>query len=188
MIGNIVAGTLSVGVPPVTTSYESIATVTVGSGGASSIDFTSIPSTYKHLQIRLMAKFNNGVNYSTLNLRVGNGSIDTTNSYSWHNLYGTGSGSGGAENGSTTSYMNFYSGNSSNQFGVAIIDILDYANTSKYKTARNLYGTDTNGAGIVGLASGLWQKTNAIDTISLLYYAGGSFSQYTHAALYGIKD
>ena len=38
------------------TSYESIATVTVGAGGSSSISFTSIPSTYKHLQIRAITR------------------------------------------------------------------------------------------------------------------------------------
>jgi hypothetical protein len=30
--------------------FESIATVTVGSGGSAVISFTSIPSTYAHLQ------------------------------------------------------------------------------------------------------------------------------------------
>ena len=56
MIGNIVAGTFSAGVAPVTSSYESIATVSVGSGGQSSIVFSSIPSTYKHLQLRAIAR------------------------------------------------------------------------------------------------------------------------------------
>lgn len=34
------------------TDYDSIATTTVGAGGAASITFSSIPSTYQHLQIR----------------------------------------------------------------------------------------------------------------------------------------
>ena len=52
MIGNSIAGFLGTGVAASTSSYESIATTTVGAGGSSSISFTSIPSTYTHLQVR----------------------------------------------------------------------------------------------------------------------------------------
>jgi len=55
VIGAITAGLYAGGVPPVTNSYESIATVTVGSGGASSASFSSIPSTFKH--DKLLAPF-----------------------------------------------------------------------------------------------------------------------------------
>ena len=48
----IIPGIIASSYPRVSNSYESIATVTVGAGGSSSISFTSIPSTYKHLQLR----------------------------------------------------------------------------------------------------------------------------------------
>ena len=79
-------------------------------------------------------------------------------------------------------------GNStSNVFASNVVDILDAFNTSKYKTIRNLNGDDTNGSGIIALASGLWQNTNAITSISISTNGYGDFSQYSHVALYGIK-
>ena len=65
------------------------------------------------------------------------------------------------------------------------MDILDYSNTNKNKTLRQLAGTDNNGNGVVGLSSGLWQSTAAVASIDIT--AIGSFSQYTSFALYGIK-
>ena len=56
MIGNAIAGLYAGGVPPVTTAYESIATTTLSSTQAT-ITFSSIPSTYEHLQIRWIAKY-----------------------------------------------------------------------------------------------------------------------------------
>jgi hypothetical protein len=68
--------------------YESIATVTVGSGGSSSISFTSIPSTYQHLQVRAIQRCSSGVNNLQMQLNS-----DTGNNYSTHRLGGTGAGS-----------------------------------------------------------------------------------------------
>jgi hypothetical protein len=70
--------------------------------------------------------------------------------------------------------------------GAGIIDILDYANTNKYKTARSLRGYDANGSGNMSLISGLWMNTAAISNITLTA-RGGSVDQYTTFALYGIK-
>ena len=171
-------------------AYDSIATTTVGSGGSASITFSSIPATYTHLQIRLLSKSTNtsatddGI-YFTFN-------GDTTAKYTRHFLYGTGSsaGSGGASVlqtfmslGDTTTQ-----GNGANFFGVTIADILDYANTNKYKTGRGLGGYDANGSGINWFASGSWQNTAAITSVTMTMVGGTyNFAQYSHAALYGIK-
>jgi hypothetical protein len=127
------------------TSYESIATTTVGAGGTSTITFSSIPSTYTHLQIRMFARSNRaGNNESTVNLRI-NGQ---TSSYSYHRLIGDGSSASSSGGGST--YAMFFYGISStaNIFGAGIFDILDYTNTNKYKTVRTLIGHDQSGAGL----------------------------------------
>jgi hypothetical protein len=179
-------------------SYDSIATVTVGSGGSSSITFSSIPSTYTHLQIRLYAQTNRGT-YGGDNpyFRVGVSSVDSGSNYSWHNLYGDGS-STGANYGSSASYINVLNGGclgttAGSSFGAVVIDLLDYSNTSKYKTTRALGGTDDNGASSggfgrgIGINSGLWQSTSAIGIITLYPTNGTSFNQYTSAALYGVK-
>ena len=66
-----------------------------------------------------------------------------------------------------------------------IIDILDYANTSKYKTVRIALGSDRNGSGEVGLFSGLWQSTAAVTTIAI--NCGQNYTTTSQFALYGIK-
>lgn len=180
------------------TAYESIATTTVGAGGTSTITFSSIPATYTHLQIRLFGQTNRAT-YGGDNfyIRVGASSVDTGSNYAWHMVYGEGT-TTGAGAGSSATYINVLNGGclgttAGSSFGAVVLDVLDYANTSKYKTTRALGGTDDNGASsggfgrAVGLNSGLWQSTSAIGIISLYPMNGTSFNQYTSAALYGIK-
>ena len=181
MIGAITAGLYAGGVPPVTNSYESIATVTVGSGGSSSISFSSIPSTFKHLQIRSI-----NLSSSTDNNILMTFNSDTASNYSRHYMYGDGSSVGASATTSTTALVPMTMGNSSNPM-VFICDVLDYQSTSKNKTIRSLGGTDRNGSGYVTFYSGLWFKTpEAISTITLTT-AAGNFNQYSSFALYGIK-
>jgi hypothetical protein len=185
MIGNAIAGFLGTGVAASTTAYESIQTTTVGSGGASSVTFSSIPSTYTHLQIRAIFK-GSGAASVTMFGQVGNGSIDTGTNYSLHYLRGDGS---SASASGAATQANFYAGASYNitsGFGAAIIDYLDYANTNKYKTIRALAGGDANGNGYVGLYSGNWRSTSAITDLKFTSN-DGNFPQYSQFALYGIK-
>jgi hypothetical protein len=164
------------GVPAETNSYESIATTTVGSGGTGTITFSSIPSTFKHLQIRCLIKASGAVNP----LIRFNG--DSTNSYYWHGLYGTGSAAGANNGGGLGDAMIL--AYSDNQWGSAISDILDYTNTNKNTTIRNLGGCDTNGGGQIALNSGFYIKTDVITSVSI---TGTTFAQYSSFALYGIK-
>ena len=168
--------------------YESIATVTVGSGGSSSITFSSIPSTYTHLQVR-------GIGRTTNSGTTGNPGItfngdSNVNNYTLHILYGDGSSAasfgGGAGTGTDTS-ITTGSTAGANIFGVAVIDLLDYASTNKYKTVRSLTGADLNGSGTMRLYSNLWMSTSAISSITLTPTASASYSQYSTFALYGIK-
>jgi hypothetical protein len=188
VIGAITAGLFSAGVTPATNSYESISTVTVGSGGSSSITFSSIPSTYKHLQIRGIARSDQAsTGQSALWVQFNS---DTGSNYSWHRLYGNGS-SAAAGAGTSTTWMlagiGAYASNPANEFGASVIDVLDYQNTSKYKTVRGLTGEDENGAGYVGLHSGLWMNTAAVSTITIQPGSPYNWVQYSSFALYGIK-
>jgi hypothetical protein len=172
-------GLKTFGVP---NSYQSIETVYLSSGSQSTITFSSIPSTYKHLQLRGFSKSSGP---SDINFRL-NG--DSGSNYSRHYIYGNGvgpTGSGSSAN-SAEGYVGYTA--SGTYFSGVIIDILDYKNTNKYKLVRTWEGVDTNNAGdgIVMLNSSCWQNTAAITSISLTY-GSGSFSQYTHFALYGIK-
>jgi hypothetical protein len=175
------------GAPASTNSYESIATVSVGSGGSSSISFTSIPSTYQHLQVRLIAKDSRGVgNLSNLYMTFNS---DTGANYATHQIYGDGGGAGAAASTSTTSMFFGYCASGTtiaNMFGATVTDVLDYANTSKYKTIRSLTGGDNNGSGVVALTSGVWMNTGAISTITITPLVA-NLTQYSSFALYGIK-
>lgn len=183
MIGNVIAGMFAGGAE--VGDFESIATVTVGAGGSATITFSSIPSTYQHLQLRVFGQISN-VATTSATMRMKINSSTTANRA--HQLYGNGS-SVAAYSG-TTGEVGWlpYSGNT-NIFGVAIIDILDYANTNKAKTIRTLTGFDKNGTGgEMVFASVLFTGTTAISGITLETPATGEpFTQYSHFALYGIK-
>ncbi len=184
---NNVAGMFSGGVAASTNSYESIATVTVGAGGQSTISFTSIPSTYKHLQIRFIGRSTNADTQDNLFI---NFNSDSGSNYTYHALYGDGSSAGAIAASSQTKAITgriAAANATSGIFGVGVIDLLDYANTSKYKTMRNLVGIDTNGAGNVWLFSNLWMSTSAVSNIVIAPASGTNFAQYSSFALYGIK-
>lgn len=161
--------------------FQSIATTTVGAGGASTITFSSIPSTYQHLQLRTFT--NNPSSLTTLTRF----NSDTGNNYSMHFFSGNGS---TIELSAQTSYNGIsnvtYASNVSNVFFAGVIDILDYANTNKNKTVRSFTGWDTNGGGSIHSRSSAWYSTSAITTITITADAG-SFAQYSSFALYGIK-
>ena len=176
-------------------SFESIATVTL-STDASIATFNSIPSTFKHLQIRCMSKPASGVTsygYAWMKLNGDAG-------YSNHNISGNGGSAGAAaETGNTFSQirggMPYTGAVGANIFGVSIIDIIDYASTTKNKTIRTFSGWDGNGAGagndgVVALHSSLatGTGTTAVSSISMYCYASGeNFLAGSTFALYGIK-
>ncbi len=184
---NQIAAIHGTGVAASTTSFESIATVTVGAGGQSTVSFTSIPSTFKHLQLRCLARTTGAVDNDVALLTFNS---DTGTNYSAHDLRGNGGvmAAGGYPSQTSMYLQRFAGGNqTSGRFGVVIADILDYANTSKYKTLRDIGGYDFNGTGNIYLASGLWMNTNAITSMSMTPAQGGVWAQYTQFALYGIR-
>jgi hypothetical protein len=159
-------------------SYDSISTVTVGAGGSSSITFSSIPSTYKHLQIRMRTKTTNTLD---INFRF-NG--DTGNNYTGHGIYGDGSSAASIT--PYTSYPTGYVGYSPSINGASIIDVLDYQSTNKNKTCKILHGNDNNGSGYAMFNSSMWMSTSVITSMTILV-ASGTFEQHSSFALYGIK-
>jgi len=181
MIGALVAGITGSGGASLS-SYESIATAT-GTGSSGTISFTSIPSSFKHLQIRIFQITASGTN--DINMTFNN---DSAANYSVHYLYANGSVP--ASLGATG--IGFIKATGINQTAtttiadVSVIDILDYTNTSKYKTARVLEGIDLNGSGSVSLASGMWLNTAVISRLD--FTSSSNYATTTRIALYGIKD
>jgi hypothetical protein len=158
-------------------SYESIATAN-GTGSSTTISFTSIPLTYQHLQIRFLAFTSAAMN---INVRFNS---DSAANYAYHQLVGDGASPSAA--GVANSSVMFGGYATASQYGVGVIDLLDYANTNKNKTMRSLHGSDANGSGLVLLRSGLWQNTNAINRIDLIA-GSGNFTTASSFALYGIE-
>lgn len=165
--------------PILSGSYESIATVTVGAGGTSSVSFSSIPSTYKHLQIR--AIYETVTNIDNIGMTL-NGSTAQTRS---HFLYGFGASAGAGD--TTSNWFTVQAGVSTTTFYAMIIDLLDYTNTNKYKTVRALNGVDFNGSGCIALSSALYATTSAVSSLSIQPAGGANLAQYSSFALYGIK-
>lgn len=170
-------------------AFDSIATATVGTSGV--VEFTSIPSTYKHLQIRSINRNDSGsTNVSDMLMRLGSAnSPDTGSNYSQHQLTGDGataSAGGSANTSSIYVAPSPRNGNTSGIFGAFVLDILDYTDTNKYKTVRCLSGDDRNGSGDIVFTSGNWRNTAAINYVRL-YIASVSFVSGTEFALYGIK-
>ena len=165
--------------------YESIATAT-GTGSNATITFSSIPSTYTHLQVRYINRdTNSGTADNPLNMQF-NGDSNTSN-YRTHRFYGNGT-SAAADIYTLSIAGSGVSNNNTNTFYAAgVIDVLDYANTNKNKTIKSLSGWDSNGSGIVWMISELWLNTSAISSISFSFFSGGNFGTNTQIALYGIK-
>jgi hypothetical protein len=175
----------------VETDFQSIATVSVGSGGVSSVTFSSIPLTYKHLQLRILTRASDSAVMAGPIFRV-NG--DSGANYSYHLLTGNGAtvGSSGFANAGFMHFENIIANTAgANNFGVYIIDFLDYADTNKYKTAKALQGWDNNGVGSTtgqaGFHSANWRSTSAINQIVATMFTGSNFMEYSSFALYGIK-
>lgn len=170
--------------------YESIATVLVGAGGQASAEFTSIPSTFQHLQIRILARSTAaGSGLSDCRIQFNS---DTATNYNTHYLSGDGS---TANAGAQTSVAQVRASGAmpnggflSNTFGVGVVDVLDYANTNKFKTIRSLSGVDSNNTsfGFMYFDSGAWRSTSAITSIKV-FSSSGNLAQYSQIALYGIK-
>jgi hypothetical protein len=176
-------------------SYDSISTVTVGAGGASSIDITNIPQTYTHLQLRFFARTNRST-YNVDEVYIYANADTTLTNYAGHYLWPNNNNfpgtvvSGGGANFPTPYIVGANNGNA--PFGGWVVDILDYTNTNKFKTIKGLGGADSNGdvatfCCMPELCSSLWKNTNAITSLRINMGFGTSFNQYSSFALYGIK-
>jgi hypothetical protein len=184
-------GTISSSVQKASTAFESIATAT-GTGSSATITFNSIPGTYQHLQIRGIARDATGTNTAnTFYIRFNS---DSGANYTQHLLRGNGTAADAIGSTSLTGIQGSSQmvGNSvaADILAANIIDILDYASTTKNKTVRTFNGANWNATSTnqrVVLGSGVWLNTSAITRIDLVVTDGKSFSTDSTFALYGIK-
>ena len=166
-------------------TYEAIATVTVGSGGAATMAFSSIPATYTDLVVKVSAR-------DTRSFISDNGQIrfngDTNNAnYSSRRLY-TDTSSIASDSPSDNTWFMSADTATSNTFGSAEFYIPNYAG-SNYKSVSIESTAESNDSNDVyrNLSAYLWSNTAAITTITL-YPSAFNFKEYSTATLYGIKN
>lgn len=168
-----------------TSAYDSLGSVYV-STATSTITFSNIPQTYTHLELRGFCR-NSGSSNEYVKLTFNS---DSNANYSEHHLSGNGS---TVTAGANANFSNggFFWGMgipfAANTFGLSITSILDYSNTSKYKTLRSIDGFDANGSGGVEIVSNSWRSNTAVTSISMTPNSSANFAPYTTISLYGIK-
>ena len=168
---------------------EAIAT-TYLEADAASVEFSGIPATYEHLQLRFSARSTDGSGtYTSVNLQfgTGGGAVDTGTNYARHYMYGNNTTeTGGGNTGINQIWMGAIDNADANaaQYAAQLVDILDYASAVKNTTVQGVNGT--LGSPEVRFNSGLWDATGAVDRIKLAPYAG-SFGRGSEFTLYGMK-
>ena len=181
-----ILGSLASSVQKITGSFESIASAT-GTGSSGTITFSSIPSTYQHLQIRGIFRSDVGSQATNLSIQLNNTGGAP---YARHLLEADGSATSVSANTAQTSMVVGYATAASQAANIVapwIIDIHDYASSTKSKVIRNFGGYDANGSGYLFLSSGLQPATTAITRIDIVFLNGSNFTTATRVALYGIR-
>lgn len=173
----------------VSNSFELISSTVVSGTSTTTIEFASIPQTYKHLQVRYTNR-TSGSSTGQASTRIGfNGNY--AGNFTYHRLYGNGSSViSEAGTGLNVSITGFVTGANAatNNFAAGVIDILDYSATTKYKTFRSLAGLTASTDNRVSLASGVFlQNTNALTSMFFSFDDGTNFVAGSRFSLYGIK-
>jgi len=167
------------------TTFTLISTITVGSGGAATISFTSIPSTYTDLCLKVSARTNYAASVNDGLQIYFNG---LTTNLTTRELYGTGSAAGsGTDTVNKIGYMTAINA-TTNTFGNGEIYIPNYT-SSNYKSSSGDGVSESNATGaFMAMNANLWSSTDAITSITLKSANAGSqvFQQYSTASLYGI--
>ena len=170
-------------------TFELIASSTVGSGGAASIDLTSIAGTYTDLCLKMSVRTNRSA-YSDY-LKIGYNGVTTGITYitlegnaSTATSFGTEAAAQfiGEVNGDTSTASTFssfdlyipnYAGSNNKSFSVDSV------------TENNATGANSANA---NLTAELWSSTSAITSIKISPGVGSLLLQYSTAYLYGVKN
>jgi len=165
-------------------TYSLISSVIVGSGGTASIDFTSIPSTYTDLVLKLSLRSTS----STVDPKINFNSVTT--GYTRLVLQGTGSGSKSSSTASD-SWIGTIDGSddTANVFASTEIYIPNYTGSTNKSFSIDAVTENNSSTTYANLLARLWSNTAAITSISISALAGSlTFAQYSTAYLYGISN
>jgi hypothetical protein len=159
-------------------TYTPIATTTLASTAAS-YTFSSIPATYTDLVVVATARNTTATYTATIRLNGDSGS-----NYSSTQLYGNGTTAGSNRDTSRTSIDNIYAASSAdtaNVFNTTLVHIMNYANSTTYKTVLSRSNLNIQVAASVGL----WRSTAAITSVGI--FSASNFAAGSIFTLYGIK-
>lgn len=165
-----------------------IAYVNLSSPGIN-ITFSNIPQTYQDLMLVAFARNTQALAINGMNLYI-NTTSQSPNYWSQTTL--AGNGSLAASTRGTTVYGATLdmpgSISTSGVYGSAVYHILNYTNTTTYKTVLGRNANDQNGAGSVQIAAALFAQTGAVTTLQIGSGYGANYSAGTTFALYGVRS
>ena len=169
------------------TTFTLIQTYTIGSGGTSTVTFSSIPTTgiYTDLVLKCSARSTNASTYNTLGVIFNS---DSTSSYSYRMAYGDGSTATSASQPSNTKLEWFYAnGNSTTANTFANCEMyIPNAFGSTYKSVSIDSVVENNATAVItDICTGLWSNTAAINRMDITINAG-LIAEYSTFSLYGI--
>jgi hypothetical protein len=168
-------------------TYTLIASSTVGSGGAASIDFTSIPATYTDLKLVYSVRIDNNSVAANLYYLINN----STTSYSHRRILGNGSAassdttpSAGDEAGAGIVPCN---NATANTFGSGEIYFPNYLSSNNKSASVDAVSENNGTEAYAVMSANLWQNTGTITSIKLRV-TSLNLLQYSTAYLYGISN
>ena len=165
-------------------TFIKIQTVTVGSGGAASIDFTSIPQTYTDLKLVHSLRI-------TRSGQNADGSVisfnSSTSGFSAEFAYGNGT---SAVSGSDTRPAGIVPATTATAsvFGNGEVYIPNYTSANHKHYSVDCVSENDATLAYIHIAKGIWANTAAITSITLSPELGTGFTEYSSATLYGIKS
>jgi hypothetical protein len=170
--------------------YELIESSIISGSSTSSITFSNLgdySSTYKHLQIRWVARGTNAATLVGLYLRYNN---DSGSNYSFQEYTGrqTLTGARTALASQTSAYLGDMTGasESSNIFSAQMLNILDPYSTTKTKASQGFWGVSSSSVRRVGLSTQAWYSTSSVTSI-MLFPSTAFFAADSRFSLYGIR-
>jgi hypothetical protein len=168
-------------------TYILIASNTVGSGGASTVTFSSIPSTYTDLVLKISARLSGSALSQSGSIYLNTAAADS----SWRNLFYNGSTTGSSN---LSGQNEIYAGEwpaataTSNTFSNTEIYIPNYRGSQQKSVSVDSNAENASINGVLNLIAGLSTKTAAITSITLGPYGGGqNIVQHSTFYLYGIQ-
>ena len=168
-------------------TYQAIATTTVGSGGAATIEFTSIPQTYTDLVLKLSARHDSS-SPEGVTLKINS----ITTGYTSRFISGSGASDG---SGTRTTYQGWdiasvvnYSTTTSNTFANVEVYIPNYASSNQKSASSDSVQESNATTAYMYMLAHLQTSTAAITSLTCSVQGSNNFVQYSTATLYGIKN